>query len=707
MKKILTLIIVGVLCLSMFSMHAPKARAEAEVIELWRVPVTDNRRIVGADTGDVNGDGIEDLVVLALDANTLQVIKNDGTPLWSPKPIPQYITNVAIGDIDIDGKGEVFILGIESDGWGGILIAFDDDGSQLWQFSTQQEHGYTLIAILNLDGDPQLETFITPGNGQTHYAIDTDGSMLWSFMTDERSGGMIFTDVTGDGVEEIVLASFAKIYVLDKSGALLWKQFTQFGSTGGYIAAGDVIGDGIDDLALSYHGYNNRLYVFRNDGTLLWTKFYGSETFYNVSTPVVIDIDNDGTKEVVVYGGGTISAYKGHDGTLLWSFGNSTFLPYYTMFLHFDIDRDTREEIVFQKDDHVYALSLDGNLALDFTLPNSGTLIQLPHGGHAKGRELPRYGIVADVNADCFDELIIQEIIDGQYHVAAIVLQHYLIVQTEPLGLTAIPGEGLYNIGTDVELTAPAFVPSQEGDGSVRYRFDYWDVDGEIVEGNPIIVHMDANHTATAHYVLQYYLSVGASPEPLNPAPTGEDWYDECTSVELLAPPTAYYMDTKVMSFNYWTVDGAMVEGNPITVHMNAPHTAIAYYYTPAVIDIKPDALNLGSEGEWITAYIELPEGYNVADINISTVMLNGTVPVDPSAPTAIGDYDSDGVPDLMIKFDRNAVIYYILDNIDIEGRFATTTLTITGNLNDGTPFQGSDTIKIILPRWCRLLEFY
>ena len=285
-------------------------------------------------------------------------------------------------------------------------------------------------------------------------------------------------------------------------------------------------------------------------------------------------------------------------------------------------------------------------------------------------------------------------------------IEYYLTVQTYPVGITSIPGEGLYDKGNDVSLQATAVVSISLGE---QYRFDHWTVDDIEIVGNPITVHMDANHTATAHYVLQYYLSVGTSPEPLAPVPTGKDWYDKCTSVELLAPPTAYYMDTKVMSFDYWTVDGATIVGNPITVHMDAPHTAIAHYYARAVIDIKPDALNLGSEGEWITAYIELPEGYNVADINISTVMLNGTIPVDPLAPTAMGDYDSDGVPDLMIKFDRATVISYIMGNIDIEGRFATTTLTITGYLNDGTPFQGSDTIKIIMPmpRHWRLVEFY
>jgi hypothetical protein len=120
-----------------------------------------------------------------------------------------------------------------------------------------------------------------------------------------------------------------------------------------------------------------------------------------------------------------------------------------------------------------------------------------------------------------------------------------------------------------------------------------------------------------------------------------------------------------------------------------------------ATFKINPKALNLRSRGRWITAYIELPEGYNVSDINVSTVLLNGTVQAE-SRPIGIGDEDGDGIPDLMVKFSRAEVISYILANVDVaelfERRFMTITLTTTGCLNDGTPFQGSCNIKIIMP---------
>ncbi|MEM3697198.1 MAG: hypothetical protein QXQ94_06835, partial [Candidatus Bathyarchaeia archaeon] len=117
-----------------------------------------------------------------------------------------------------------------------------------------------------------------------------------------------------------------------------------------------------------------------------------------------------------------------------------------------------------------------------------------------------------------------------------------------------------------------------------------------------------------------------------------------------------------------------------------------------ATVVANPVSLNLRSSGVWVTAYVELPEGYDVGGIDVSTVLVNFTVPVDAYAPFTIGDYDGDGTPDLMVKFSRAEIISFILGNINIEDGFGTATLRITGYLTDGTPFQGTATIKIILP---------
>ncbi|MEM4713253.1 MAG: PKD domain-containing protein [Candidatus Bathyarchaeia archaeon] len=109
---------------------------------------------------------------------------------------------------------------------------------------------------------------------------------------------------------------------------------------------------------------------------------------------------------------------------------------------------------------------------------------------------------------------------DTETKIVTVVLRrYYLTVKTDPAGVTTIPGENWYNESTEVELTAPDLVPVSAG---ARYKFSYWDVDGTPKVGNPITVVMDANHTATAHYILEYYLTV------ISPFGTvgGEGWYE-------------------------------------------------------------------------------------------------------------------------------------------------------------------------------------
>jgi hypothetical protein len=117
----------------------------------------------------------------------------------------------------------------------------------------------------------------------------------------------------------------------------------------------------------------------------------------------------------------------------------------------------------------------------------------------------------------------------------------------------------------------------------------------------------------------------------------------------------------------------------------------------PATVDIKPEAYNMQRQANQVTAFIELPEGYDVRDINVSTLLLDGIFSARPK-PTEVGDYDHDGVPDLMVKFDVSA----LHSETNIAGlaseRFMSVTVAVTGRLHDGTLFQGTDTIKIILP---------
>ncbi len=128
-----------------------------------------------------------------------------------------------------------------------------------------------------------------------------------------------------------------------------------------------------------------------------------------------------------------------------------------------------------------------------------------------------------------------------------------------------------------------------------------------------------------------------------------------------------------------------------------------------ATIDIHPNTLNLKSKGNYITCYIELPAPYDPANIDVGTVLLNGVIPAE-AKPIALGDYDMDGIPDLMVKFSREMLIALLagtpVTSMWLEERGATRApltngeyeLIVSGELMDGTPFVGSDVIRVINP---------
>ena len=60
--------------------------------------------------------------------------------------------------------------------------------------------------------------------------------------------------------------------------------------------------------------------------------------------------------------------------------------------------------------------------------------------------------------------------------------------------------------------------------------------------------------------------------------------------------------------------NGTRRESEPITVNVSLEEVTILAILS--TVDIDPDVLNLRSKGKWITAYIELPEGYGVEKIS-------------------------------------------------------------------------------------------
>jgi len=124
--------------------------------------------------------------------------------------------------------------------------------------------------------------------------------------------------------------------------------------------------------------------------------------------------------------------------------------------------------------------------------------------------------------------------------------------------------------------------------------------------------------------------------------------------------------------------------GNPRVINGRIDMGAYEYYEASIVqaeVEIDPHTLNLNSKGRWITAFIWLPEEYDVADIDPNSILLEDQV-----VPERFWLTEDEQIA--IAKFDRSEV-QAVLNVGDIE-------LTITGQLADGTSFKAKDVIQVI-----------
>jgi hypothetical protein len=107
-------------------------------------------------------------------------------------------------------------------------------------------------------------------------------------------------------------------------------------------------------------------------------------------------------------------------------------------------------------------------------------------------------------------------------------------------------------------------------------------------------------------------------------------------------------------------------------------------YFAPVAASVKlnPQKINLNGNPKWLIAFITLPQGYSVDDIETSSLILNDKV---QSAMT-----NADEGNKLLAKF--------YLDNVlrTVDAQAEQVTIVVQGNLVGGQAFEGSDTIEMM-----------
>ncbi|MGQ9507516.1 MAG: DUF4114 domain-containing protein [Candidatus Bathycorpusculaceae bacterium] len=123
---------------------------------------------------------------------------------------------------------------------------------------------------------------------------------------------------------------------------------------------------------------------------------------------------------------------------------------------------------------------------------------------------------------------------------------------------------------------------------------------------------------------------------------------------------------------------------------------------TPVNVCVRyyPRTLNLKSRGRWITTIVRVPKEYNVSDVDVSSILLNGTVPADQRHFVICKCLNL-----IVLKFNRTAVIELIKESLNetvCQKKSIKVSLTLIGKFLDGTPFQGTDKIRVIHFKCCK-----
>lgn len=119
------------------------------------------------------------------------------------------------------------------------------------------------------------------------------------------------------------------------------------------------------------------------------------------------------------------------------------------------------------------------------------------------------------------------------------------------------------------------------------------------------------------------------------------------------------------------------VISSPDTVTINA--TNAASEVIEAEVKIKPETINLKSKGKF-KAFIELPSPYNAGDIVVETVVCAGAQAIDGR---------TDGRDRFVATFNTQDLV------LKVDSKKEKVVLTVSGELEDGTKFEGSDTVKV------------
>lgn len=300
---------------------------------LWTVSSVDHL-FTSAALKDLNGDGAQDVLMagrsaefLAINGKTGKLLwkfdKSQGDVKWYNFYSPQFIADQdgdGVGDILVSNGGNVMIAPFDPNRPTGNLLVLSGLNGKLLARAPMpdgKEIYMSVVALPTADGDYKV---VFGSGGETiggHLYVAT----LSEIMRGDLSGAKVlaacpdkgyiapplWVDITGDGHHDIVAnAVEGKLLAFDGlTYAPLWSVKMENTEAYSSIAPGYFTGeDKVPDFFVTYAvgtwpdlGWSKQFMV---NGATGKVAFVDSIGYYQTSTPVVIDFDNDGIDEAIL-----------------------------------------------------------------------------------------------------------------------------------------------------------------------------------------------------------------------------------------------------------------------------------------------------------------------------------------------------------------------------------------------------------------------
>ncbi len=253
------------------------------------------------EKGDVIGDGFATYVYASDLGSGVQSLKieasDDGKKTWetittaTDGSFYPYLFSSYLSEFD-DGK--LYLRATAKDGEGRST-------TDTTYVQKKWNASYTRVAAV-MSGAPSY------GAVKTYYQTgDEDEAFRVYKKTWEGGGDVAVGDVTGNGANNIVTLKGAgdesKVHVLTRKGTKLnnFKAFPAKRKNGGSIATGDIDADGVDEIIVgSGPGQTVQVRAYERNGTLLWKKQPFKKAHKKGVDVAAGDVDGDGVDEVVV-----------------------------------------------------------------------------------------------------------------------------------------------------------------------------------------------------------------------------------------------------------------------------------------------------------------------------------------------------------------------------------------------------------------------